>query len=145
MFNTTPVLVRHLPPKMDERTQTLVGPKPRSKPTNALPPLTDDPWGNWKGPRLSPTSSAPAVPAQQRQVDGPTQTRLTAQDQKIDALQHKLQLFESQVQKGHQQLEERIELVKTATQETSAFVNTAVKDLRSDVDAALQKTLKQPT
>ena len=137
MFNTTPVLVRFLPPKQDTRLQTLVGPKPKSKgPGVPLPPLAEDPWSAWTGPR--PTPATAASPAQ-RQLDGPTATRLTAQDGKIDALQTRLEQFEQHYQQDQQKMVTRMDQVDATTQD----ITKAVKELRGDMDQALQKTLQQ--
>ena len=83
MFNTQAVLIRHLPPRTRQNAPLMVGPR-SAKPKYATKDHNPDPWAAWQGPRLQ---APPGPAAGNRSIDGPTETRLAAQDQKLQHIE----------------------------------------------------------
>ena len=54
MFNSTPVLLRFLPPKVQPSAPVIVGPRVTKTQPEPLQPLRGDPWAGWKGPSQMP-------------------------------------------------------------------------------------------
>lgn len=135
MFNSSPVLVRLLPPRSDSTPPILVGPRP--KPLQSHEPSSStsfDPWAQWQGPRLQPAIT--------RTIEGPVEKRLSEQDDKISALQKDLEQmavnqkqFESQTTKSFKEAEQR-------DRSNLEQMQHAMKDLQKDLTENLTRSLQ---
>ena len=134
-FNSSPVLVRLLPPRSDSTPPILVGPRP--KPLQSHEPSSStsfDPWAQWQGPRLQPAIT--------RTIEGPVEKRLSEQDDKISALQKDLEQmavnqkqFESQTTKSFKEAEQR-------DRSNLEQMQHAMKDLQKDLTENLTRSLQ---
>eukprot|EP00435_Cladocopium_sp_Y103_P042235 s10_g11.t1 len=140
MFNAQPVLIRLLPPRVNQSGPLLVGPK-ASKPkehNRDSAQGTPDPWAKWQGPRLQASPSA-AV----RTPDGPTETRLASQDKKLEGLEQQLKDVIQSQEKLATQTEKRFMAAelreKQHHQQVSQAMDRVKQDLAQTLDTAFQK------
>eukprot|EP00438_Fugacium_kawagutii_P004563 Skav202821 [mRNA] locus=scaffold3852:99509:104038:- [translate_table: standard] len=135
LFNTTPVLIKLLPPRATQNAPLVIGAPPK--------PVTGDPWQQGQDPWAGYTPTKPvagsSVTPPVRAVQGPDEARFAAQDEKIAAMQHNLTQLEHQQTHTTKQLEHLEQGQKLQGQH---FQETIGK-LQSDVDAALKSTLSQ--
>lgn len=139
VFNGQPLLVRLLPPKINDKTTAIVaGPrtvKPQAnQQQNAI--LDKDPWAAWKGPRLAapPISvSHPSAP-----VAAPSEQRLQQQDDKILGLEKQI----SQMSKHFEKQGAQISQVQDELQKTEIKLAKQVKQTIDDVKNELTSSLK---
>lgn len=85
MFNTQAILTRWLPPRAQQNGPLLVGPKATK--TREFVDI-GDPWAKWSGTRPQASQAAASTG---RTVDGPTELRLQAQDQKLKTIEQQLE------------------------------------------------------
>ena len=131
MFNCSPILLRHLPAKLAAAAPVMVG--PRAKSSNQpvpLPPLQGDPWA---GKTLPPS----------RHVEGPVETRLSQQDDKIAKLQSSLEKVVASQQSMEQETNKRFEEQAEREKSNMQQVATAMTSLQKEIDQSLQKVAQQ--
>lgn len=138
MFNSHPVLVRHLPPKEKQHTAVIIGPKPRKMQPDSL--QSNDPWASWTGSRA--TSSAAVTPAP-RQTTGPIDTRFGDQDAKIQTLQSEIKKLTEGQEKFQQETTEMFKKVEVRDQKNMTEVRAAIGDLQKDFQSALTKSIQE--
>ena len=139
-FNTSPLLVRFLPPRETAATPLLVGPRPRvtSNPSAGPPGLTVDPWAQWQGPR--PPSP---VATTARAVEGPMTAKFKEQDEKIASLHTEIKKLTAHTDKQFQAVDQRMgESEKTQSQHF-AKVDASIAAIHTNIDQALQKSVQQ--
>ena len=135
MFNSSPVLVRLLPPRNDNSKPVLVGPRPKPVAhTEASTAANSDPWALWQGPRPQPPAT--------RTLEGPLEKRLGEQDDKIQALQKDMEKmavnqrkFEDHTHKCFREAEDR-------DKQNVEQMHTAMKGLQKDLETSLTKSMQ---
>ena len=141
-FNTTPVLVRHLPARDVDKTPLLVGPRPKfhSQPRDTSGMLSSDPWANYSGPRAQPATH---VPAPARTLEGPVASKLKEQDEKIATLQSDLKKMAQQNDKQFAVMDKRMD--SSDKQHAAQFgkMEASISSLSSTIDQALQSSVQQ--
>ena len=139
-FNTTPVLVRHLPPREVDKTPLLVGPRPKQTTQRDTMTYPSDPWANYTGPRLQPTvhSTPPA-----RTLEGPVASKMKEQDEKISSLQTELKKLAIQSDKQFASVEKRMDT--TDQQQAAQFgkMEASITALTNNIDQALKSSVQQ--
>ena len=140
-FNTNAVLIRLLPPRMTQAPARVVGPKAtksRDGPQDVMP----DPWANWQGPRPSP-GPAMSSAASNRPLDGPTESRLQAQDKKLESMEQQIKQLAHAQDDMFQQTEKRFQAAelreKQHIQQVTATMDNIKTDLSRSLDNAFQK------
>lgn len=141
-FNGQPILIRLLPPKMTSQQKVLLGPR-SSKQSDKIDPFQTpqgDPWGGWQG-----LGSAPARQAPPRVLEGPTETRLQSQDEKIAALQEDMKKLTAVHDATAKQTQQQLVTLESATQQQLQQVSGAMIQLRADLDKSFAQSLQQNT
>ena len=142
MFNANPILLRHLPPRNQGTMPILVGPK-MSRPSNEpLPPLASDPWAQWSGPQPAASSAAPAAP---RAVEGPIESRLAAQDDKIAKLQESLDRVSKSQEAMVVDATQRFQHIEKVQETNMQVMTQTIDTLRTDLDGSLKQVMQQST
>ena len=137
MFNSNVVLLRHLPPKFMSSEPVVLGPRASKTVPPAPLRLSDDPWANWKGPRLSDSVSKP--------VEGPTEARLTAQDEKISTLQKTLEKMSHTQEEFTVATSKRFEEMEQRETSKMKTVTATIEAMRGDIDSSLKQVMQQST
>ena len=137
MFNSHPVLVRHLPPKDQHQAPVIIGPKPRKTQQDGLD--GGDPWASWTGPRLTP----PVAPSIQRPTTGPIDTRLGDQDAKIQTLQTEIKKLAEGQEKFQHETNVMFKKVEAKDQQNMKEVRAAIGDLQKDFQTALANSIQE--
>ena len=139
-FNTSPLLVRFLPPRDVASTPLLVGPWPKSNPTSTAAPgnLAVDPWAQWQGPRPSPSTMTPT-----RAVEGPMTAKFKEQDEKIASLQSEIKKLSVHTDQQLQAVDQR--LTDSDKNQTKQFakVEASIAAINTNIDQALQQSVQQ--
>ncbi|CAL1157993.1 unnamed protein product, partial [Cladocopium goreaui] len=141
MFNTQAVLIRHLPPRTRQNAPLMVGPR-SAKPKDATKDHNPDPWAAWQGPRLQ---APPGPAAGNRSIDGPTETRLAAQDQKLQHIEKQLQTLAASSEQFAKQTEERFAAAEEREQRQSKQVAASMEAIRQDLDRSLHAAFHKST
>ena len=141
-FNTTPVLVRFLPPKDVDKTPMLVGPRPKHSGSirDTPPQMVGDPWANYTGPRLQPSTASP-LPA--RTLEGPVASKLKEQDEKIATLQSDLKKLAIQSDKQFGAVETRMDAADKQQAAQFGKMEASMKAFTSNIDNALKSSVQQ--
>ena len=138
MFNSSPILIRFLQPRMANQSPVVVGPKQTKASATTLPDLGFDPWANWQGPKVTPTQSS-------RSLEGPIESRLAAQDERIANLQQSLDKVTKSQESLVTDATKRFERIEK-TQETNMQVMTQTIDtLKHELDGSLKQVMNQST
>lgn len=142
-FNGQTVLIRLLPQKGSPAVAPIVaGPRaPTSvrEPGHQPPPLQTDPWAQYKGLKQPPIAPNPLT----RSVAGPSETRLQQQDDKIDAIEKKIQLLtQSQDQQTNQLGELRTEIQKSEHR-IADQVRQSIGEVRHELSNSVKDAMKQ--
>ena len=135
MFNSHPVLVRHLPPKEQNLTPVLIGPKPRKQQHDGL--QINDPWASWTGPRPGPAVAPPVV----RPTTGPIDTRFGEQDAKIQTLQTEIRKLSEGQDKFQKETNALLKQVEVREQKNMLEVRAALGDMQKDFQSALANSI----
>ena len=100
--------------------------------------VTPDPWARWQGPR----PQASALPLNQvRSTDGPTETRLTAQDKKLDNMEQQLR----ELVKAQEQFAQKTEQRFAAAEEREKNHHQHVAKTMDAVKVELTRSLSRRT
>lgn len=139
LFNSQPLLVRFLPPREPHQTQIILGPrsKPVAKDGKERWAGQEDPWAHY-----APTSSAAAPPVA-RNLEGPTETRLAAQDEKIAALTENFKKLEVEHHKQAQYVQKQFEATAKREQDNLRQIQESMQNLQNSMDHNIQQTLSQ--
>ena len=137
MFNSHPVLVRHLPPKEQHQAPVLIGPKPRKVQNDGL--QTNDPWASWTGPRISP-AAGPSAP---RSTTGPIDTRFGEQDAKIQSLQTEIKKMAEGQEKFQKDTAVMFDQIEAKDQKNMREVRGALSDLQKEFQSALASSISE--
>eukprot|EP00438_Fugacium_kawagutii_P001525 Skav207803 [mRNA] locus=scaffold381:49411:61915:+ [translate_table: standard] len=142
-WNGQPVLPTLLPPRQTQQASSIVaGPraskdqplKPNS--TVATPvPLLGDPWAGYQ-----PTTSGPAAA---RTTTGPLESRLAAQDSRIQGLEDQLTKLATAQEQQHEQLASVQHEVQGTEKRLSDQLLTAISSVKSDLSASFSQALQQ--
>ena len=137
MFNTSPILIRFLPPRNQQAAPVVVGPRAivTSSDSQSLP---FDPWANWTGPKVQPLASS-------RTVEGPLETRLAAQDEKIAALQQSLDKVTKTQDAMAIDATKRFEKIEQTQESSMQLMTQTIDTLRTDLDGSLKQVMQQST
>ena len=143
MFNTTPLLIRHLPPRDSQKSRSILGPRPKTtKPVmhNQDPWQSGaDPWGAWTPNTGLPAAMAAPPP---RQMEGPIEAKFKAQDEKIAAIQANLEKMQVNQQQQAQAAQQEFENVKQREQAEFQKVQTGMQQIRQELDHSLAQTMR---
>ena len=142
MFNTHPVLIRHLPPRQTQQPPLLLGPRPKvsDKPENTQN-LAVDPWASWKGPRLTPSAAA----APSRNIDGPVEAKFKAQAEQISMLQNGLKKISASHDKQCQQVEKKFQQIEAQQNQHIEQVKQCFDDLTTRFEDSIAMSLRHST
>eukprot|EP00438_Fugacium_kawagutii_P034284 Skav220341 [mRNA] locus=scaffold2224:75782:80389:+ [translate_table: standard] len=146
MFNSSPVLLRALPPRTQQRESVILGPKVAAV-TNGktkFDPFTlpdSDPWAGYTGTSSNATKSN-TIP---RSIDGPTENRLQAQDERIASLQSNVQQLQETVKQNQIQIQEQVATVEKHTSSSFSKVASEMGAMRKEFHGAMQSSLQQNT
>ena len=142
MFNTHPVLIRHLPPRQTQQPPLLLGPRPKAsdKPENNQN-LAVDPWASWKGPRLTPSAAA----APSRSIDGPVEAKFKAQAEQISMLQNDLKKISASHDKQCQHVEKKFQQIEAQQNQHMEQVKQCFDDLTTRFEDSIAMSLRHST
>jgi hypothetical protein len=141
MFNASPILVRFLPPKPAANTALLVGPRAtKAKPQSMDPGDIGDPWAAYKGPRPTPPAAMPV-----RSADGPTESRLAAQDQKLQAIEAQIQTLTKTQDAFVKQTDARFQAAEEREKTQLLQVSKSMEGIKHDLDRALHTAFQKNT
>lgn len=140
LFNTQPLLVRHLPPKEPHQQNIILGPRTKALAKSGTDPWAakQDPWANW-----NPTNTQATASQAMRSIDGPTEKRLTAQDEKIAALSENLKKLEVDHHAQSQYVAQQFEATAKREQDNLQKIQDTMQKLQSNMDQNLQQTMAQ--
>eukprot|EP00438_Fugacium_kawagutii_P003437 Skav200190 [mRNA] locus=scaffold2383:195121:199644:+ [translate_table: standard] len=143
-FNAAPVLIRQMQDKNQRPERILLGPRPKGSGKGGDPWQGGglDPWAGFT-PTTRPQQAAPSQVHVSRASVGPVETRFQEQEARITAIQQNLDKLAQNQQSSHAEVQHnmaRLEQQQTlqATQMQSAF-----KQLQSEIDKNLSNTLQQ--
>ena len=139
MFNSSPVLISLVKPKPHNQGKILTGPMPKQGPKDVTPTAID-PWANWTGPRLQP-STTPSTAT--RVVDGPTELRFKAQDDQIQQLKADIKQLANDQTVAHQSTEQKFQQAEKNAAKHAQDVQQAMGQLRQDIDKTLKVSIQQ--
>ena len=138
MFNTSPILIRFLPPKAIGDAPILLGPRSkghdRDAPASAASGSTD-PWANWTGPRLVPSNPAP------RTVDGPIEAKFAAQEEKITALRNDLKALTDKHDQSTANIHQQFQQVEQREQQNLKQIESTMIGIQRDLQQSLSQAL----
>ena len=141
MFNASPILVRFLPPKPAANTALLVGPRAtKAKPQSMDSGDIGDPWAAYKGPRPTPPAAMPV-----RSADGPTESRLAAQDQKLQAIEAQIQTLTKTQDAFVKQTDARFQAAEEREKTQLLQVSKSMEGIKHDLDRALHTAFQKNT
>ena len=142
MFNTHPVLIRHLPPRQTQQPPLLLGPRPKvSDKAEHGQNLAVDPWASWKGPRLTPSAAS----APSRSIDGPVEAKFKAQAEQISMLQDDLKKINAMHEKQSQRVEKKFEQIEAQQNQHMDQVKQCFNDLTTRFEDSIAKSLRHST
>lgn len=144
LFNSTPVLIQHLPPKGSKHTPVLLG--PRVKPTAATATETPyfDPWANWTGPRFAPASrESNSLSQPPRQVTGPIEDRFAKQDATIAAIKTELQELTQQQAEQSKLNDHRFQQAEIREKKNLSQMQSDMKAMQRDLEHSFATSLNQ--
>eukprot|EP00438_Fugacium_kawagutii_P032432 Skav209373 [mRNA] locus=scaffold64:64578:66485:+ [translate_table: standard] len=140
-FNSSPVIIRLIPPKSPQQGSAVVaGPQPRkmtalevqgaADPWTAPGAASTDPWANF-----TPTTAAKAAAAP-RTVQGPIESRFNQQEQRLDQMEQALTQLRNDTQQGFQNVEQR-------EKKTHAVIAQVKHELESSFTQAINQQSSQ--
>lgn len=135
MFNSSPVLVRLLPPRSDSIQPILVGPRPKPsllKDTSVA--ASSDPWAQWQGPRLQPS-----IP---RTSEAPIEKRLSEQDEKILTLQKDMEQMAVNQKKFETHSNQCFQDAEKRDKQNVDQVHVAMRGLQKDLEKSLSQSMQ---
>lgn len=140
LFNSTPVLIQHLPPRSSQQAPVLLGPRARP---SAGDTTNFDPWANWTGPRLVPpreqTTSTPST----RQVTGPIEERFANQDATIAAIRTELQELSQKQDEQNKLTDHRFQQAEDREKKNLSQMQADMKNMQQDLEKSLTASLNQ--
>eukprot|EP00435_Cladocopium_sp_Y103_P052021 s857_g16.t1 len=139
MFNSHPVLIRLLPPRGEQNATKLVGPK-ASRTKDTVKEGIPDPWAKWQGPRPMATPTPVSV---SRTTDGPTETRLAAQDRKIDGLEQQLKSVVQAQENMAKQTEARFQAAEEREKKHHEHVTKSMDSVKKELARSLDNAFNR--
>ena len=130
MFNSCPILLRHLPARMTSNAPVVLGPK-SSKTATTLPQMQGDPWASYKGP------------ATVRSSEGPVEARLSQQDEKIERLQKSLDKVAASHETFANATTQKFEQQAAREEANLQHVSKAMDVLKKELDQSMQQVAQQ--
>eukprot|EP00438_Fugacium_kawagutii_P024972 Skav217963 [mRNA] locus=scaffold3450:106770:111347:- [translate_table: standard] len=136
MFNGSPILLQFLPDKASTTSPVIVGPKGTAPvASDPFQAPGNDPWAGFRGTQ----ASAP------RNLPGPTEQRLTAQDDKITNLQSDFQKLLRSQETLRAETTQQLGALEQKTGEQFAVVHQSMSKLEQEVGKSLKLSLQQNT
>ena len=138
MFNTSPILLRFLPPKAVGEAPILVGPRSRGSDREVIqssPNVNPDPWASWTGPRLAP----PSQPS--RAVDGPIEAKFAAQEEKITELRNDLKALVLKQDQTTTTIQQQFQQVEQREQQNLQKIEATMVGIQKDLQQSLSQAL----
>eukprot|EP00438_Fugacium_kawagutii_P013120 Skav209591 [mRNA] locus=scaffold1607:167577:171527:- [translate_table: standard] len=136
-FNTCPVIIKHIPPKgMQESSPILAGPKPTRVPlkdATAAPDPYYDPWAK----AAQAQRDAQAAAGQVRSLQGPTEARFQAQDERMAKMEQTIQ----QLHTTQEQLRSDTEKGFAAVERQEHKLHQAISQARTDLEQSFSSAL----
>lgn len=135
-FNSMPILVRELNMKQAKQNPIVAGPKQRiannvSAASSAMPP---DPWASYTGPRLRPDPP--------RAATGPTETRLSSQEQRLQQLEESVtQIKALQATQGETMQQMQAD-THNLEKNTKQYLDQGLQNLRKEIDTSFASALQ---
>lgn len=134
VFNGLPLLIKELTAKPTATSPIIAGPKSKPLAQVAQAPWSahnPDPWARWIG--TNPSDPQPA-----RSTAGPTETRLTAQDQKLSEFEQTMK----QLKAAQQEQQITLEKMQQETKATRSYIDTSINSLRQEIDHSFTQALQ---
>eukprot|EP00438_Fugacium_kawagutii_P035676 Skav231661 [mRNA] locus=scaffold823:182260:186903:- [translate_table: standard] len=142
-FNTCPVIIKLIPPKgLQETSPILAGPKPSKAATKegvAAPDPHFDPWAK----AAHAQREANAASQQARTLQGPTEARFQAQDERMAQMENTLQQLQSNQDKLRSDTEKGFAAVEKQEQKLHHAIHQVRTDLENSFSAALSAQSNQ--
>lgn len=141
-YNSTPILVRFLPPKIHKNEPVVVG--PRSLKSSGPDPFQmpqNDPWKQYRGiagTKPVVTSSAPSGT-----LPGPVESRLQAQDERLASMQEDIKKLTASQDVFVKETTKKFHTVEQQQQQQATNITQAMDDLKKDISQSLQHTVRQ--
>eukprot|EP00438_Fugacium_kawagutii_P010390 Skav220390 [mRNA] locus=scaffold639:176082:181550:- [translate_table: standard] len=138
MFNSSPVLLRLLPARQQQKQSLILGPRSEgpARGNDPMQQTSNDPWARFQGVNNPVTTPAP------RAVDGPTQQRLQAQDEKIAVLQADMAKMSNAIAHNHQQVTQQVSALEQHTDQMCTQIANNVTQMRSGFEGAIKESLR---
>eukprot|EP00438_Fugacium_kawagutii_P026361 Skav206082 [mRNA] locus=scaffold2150:33552:38108:+ [translate_table: standard] len=150
LFNTAPVLIRRLQDKLPRQERVLLGPMPkhtgpRQDPWQVSGSVAEgDPWARWTTTQAPATASAPSMTGgPPRAASGPIETKFQEQQAKINQLEQSMQALTQTQKDQHAQLQQQVATVEKAQEKQSIQVHSALKNMQSEIDKNINRTLQK--
>eukprot|EP00438_Fugacium_kawagutii_P033244 Skav228428 [mRNA] locus=scaffold1325:341488:342762:- [translate_table: standard] len=143
LYNSSPVLIRKLPPRNLPTEKVLLG-RPSKQSTEDPWQTANDPWAPWAAGR----SQQPVVPAMSstgppRQIQGPVEARFQAQEDKIQKLQTDLDTLTKVHDQRAQEVRSQLQHLDQQHTQHQKQVHQSLTQMQTDFDAALSSNLRQ--
>eukprot|EP00438_Fugacium_kawagutii_P005210 Skav208599 [mRNA] locus=scaffold598:186330:190917:+ [translate_table: standard] len=140
LYNSSPVLIRKLPPRNQQQERVLVGrpSKPIQKDKDPWQ-QSGDPWGGFRPTTQPPAASAAMAP---RPTAGPVEARFQAQDDKIQALQTSLDELTRTSDMRNQEVHAKLTSMDQQHAQHQQQVHQAIQQVKGDLDTAMTANLK---
>ena len=138
MFNSSPILLRFLQPRMVTQSPVVIGPKVTKSSTDVLQQPAFDPWANWTGPKVTPQP-------QMRSLEGPIESRLAAQDEKIANLQQSLDKVTKSQESLVTDATKRFEHIEQVQEANMQVMTKTIDNLKHELDGSLKHVMQQST
>lgn len=134
LYNTAPVLIKFLPPRVKNQERIVTGTLPKQLTTDPWT-TSADPWMSYRNTQTAPVAASSAA----RALPGPTESRLAAQDEKLAALQAEM----TQLTNAQQQTATHLKQLDTNQKHQQQHFTAEMHKLHTEVDVALKKTMKE--
>eukprot|EP00438_Fugacium_kawagutii_P019202 Skav226199 [mRNA] locus=scaffold2208:181236:185744:- [translate_table: standard] len=146
MFNTSPVLITEMKERAPKQDRVILGPAHVNTSDPWQTGAGQDPWANFQpgvasGTVVNHSTSAPTA----RAATGPIEAKFQEQEAKILALQSNVEALTKGQKENHETVVGQIDRVEKQQQQQGIQMHSALKQIQSDLDKNIHKTLVQHT
>ena len=142
-WNQQTILVTWIQPKVHKQPWVLAGPTAQFKTTSkakqesdGLPPLTLDPWNNYKPIDMQQKTPVAMPPAVSRKVEAPIEERFSAQQKDLEKVREN-------ADKEMSLIRDQMKELQTHMQETRSTMETHQKNVQEEFKSVRAETQKQ--
>lgn len=137
-FNAKPVLVKYLPPKdVTHASPIVAGPLPtKNDRLKTACGVMEDPWAQAAQQRGLP-------PVLNRDLTGPTETRLKEQDTKLEEQSSRIEQMEQALEQLRADTKQGFDQVQQREQQAQMNMHTAIQGMKADLETSFQSALMQ--